>query len=122
MNEYLDWKVVNRVECIDVKIYESDKQGVRFAGGLDGLDINKIYTIRDIFIHPIIHKVCLKLNEIYRSDKYSQGFETGYLISRFRKIIDRPTDISIFEKMLTKTPEQNNKELVESELEELVNV
>lgn len=119
MSEYLDWKVGDRVEFIGFPIGFD-----RFIQKEILPVIGSVYSIRELFL--LRNKVQVRLNEIVNSKKsYTDaldGCECAFIAYAFRKLIDRPTDISIFKDMLTKTPEQNNKELVESELEELVNV
>lgn len=65
---------------------------------LDGLAKGRIYIIRGIIF---IRRVpCVFLEEIIREVEPAFGFEAPYSAARFRPIVERKTDISIFTKML----------------------
>ncbi len=61
-----------------------------------GLKQGGIYTVRDVVEY--LETPCLYLKEIIR--EFVPKVETGFSFLRFRPIVDRKTDISIFEKML----------------------
>jgi len=63
---------------------------------------NRIYTVRDFVPNSTDEEPCIRLVELVRK-KYADF--TGFRVSRFRPIIEKKTDISIFEKLLL------NKEL-----------
>lgn len=64
--------------------------------------IGAVYTVRSIHLHEIGGQT-LWLNEICRCDEAVReyGPSVGYGSYRFRPVIERKTDISIFTEMLT---------------------
>lgn len=117
MNEYLDWKVGDEVVCISHVDYNCYSM-------IDILPIIGIkYSIRRIGIDNISGVLAIQLNEIInQSQSYNNipRYECAFAVKHFRKVQKRKTDISVFKEMLNKTPSQNNKELLESELKELI--
>lgn len=101
---YLGQKVV----CIN------DTPQSPFRPCLDGLTKGNVYTIRwigDYFdIYDQTTNLCIRVEEILRllDNRYIQ--DMPYLASRFRPLIEKKTDISVFEKLLipTKTRELEN--------------
>lgn len=87
---YLDWHVGMKVVCVDARIKNT------FVARLTE---NETYTIRAMFVSPTSGKIGVRLvgiaNGIHRS-----GIERGYRASRFRPLVTRKTDISIFTAML----------------------
>ena len=73
------------------------------------LQINKIYTIREII--KFSDRYSLRLVEIVNEPRYfTNGFgEASYKIVRFKPLIEKKTDISIFTEILN----NSTKELVE---------
>lgn len=120
MSEYLNWKSGDEVVFVDENALR--KELYRYNEIMPELD--KIYTIKDIGISK--HNkdaVCLYLNEISNEtgNLYGLGFNTvGFFASAFRKVQKHKTDISIFKSMLNKSPEENNKELVESQVKDMI--
>lgn len=96
----MTFRVGQKVVCVD------DVPHGKYApwpvkGGLDGLTKGTVYTIREIGAYcgePVVW-----LNEITREivpgwEKYG---EQGFSPARFRPLVERKTDISVFMKMLT---------------------
>lgn len=68
----------------------------------------KVYTISELINLPN-RMPGLLLEEI--PDR-NCPIEPGYARERFKPVIEKKTDISIFKAMLNKTPQQNRKELL----------
>lgn len=93
----MSFHVGMKVVCIDANLHH-----YRWPtfGTLDGLTQDRVYTVRAI--GPFcMDRVCLWLDEIRRPE--TDWGEGGYRVQRFRPVVDRPTDISIFTRMLTPT-------------------
>jgi hypothetical protein len=73
------------------------------TGNMGGLRAGAVYTIRGFSLCPVDNAPTVLLEEIMREEimRYgvSQG-EAGYCISRFRPVIEKKTDISIFTRIL----------------------
>lgn len=67
-------------------------------GDLDGLMKGCIYTVREIGLIGYAGHACVRLEELRRPDKYDN--DCPYAAARFRPIVERKTDISIFARML----------------------
>lgn len=72
---------------------------------LDGLTKNAIYTIRGYagpsWLDNITHTYWLE--EIHRPINQRTFLEFGYKVTRFRPLIERKTDISVFQQLLNPT-------------------
>ncbi len=93
---YLDWKVGDKVVCINADgLAEYEEAPVR----------GQIYTIRDIAA-DWVGRVGVRLQEVRNGPHPgvvpddSGCTERGFLTSRFRKVQPRKTDISVFEAIL----------------------
>lgn len=64
----------------------------RKFGGLDDLRAGNIYTIRWIGIHK--NAVCVRVCEI--PARARRPFDLPYFADRFRPVVEKKTDISIF--------------------------
>lgn len=83
----MTFRVGQKVVCVDASGVISAKP----------LSVGPVYTIRELFDDPTYgHGVILE--EIING--ISLRGEFGYRSSRFRPVVDRKTDISIFTKML----------------------
>lgn len=75
---------------------------------LSPLTRNAVYTVRDAFIAhngmPCVRLVELPAPRV-RCFGRRELFEPGYDADRFRPVVERKTDISVFTAMLTPTPE-----------------
>lgn len=92
--------VGQKVICVDDSL--RNDPGVKYYGDLDGLTKGEIYTIRSVDIDPFDKLPVIRVFEITRSNglEYEEPYELGFYAYRFRPIIERETDISIFKKML----------------------
>lgn len=91
MTGYLDWKVGDRVVCVDARGKWARHKPIRAKG---------IYTIRAIWAHPDTGEVGVTLNEVSNDIHPTYGLERGYEARRFRKVAPRKTSIAQFEAML----------------------
>lgn len=104
---YLDWHVGMKVVCVDDEATEKyTPYSVRASAGMDGLQRNRVYTIREIGRWR--GALVVWLAEIVRpiaagEEKYG---EPGYAAARFRPTLTRKTDISIFKAMLSDTKQK----------------
>ncbi len=98
------FSVGQKVVCVNDKEFDDEAPNVIIIGDMNGLKEGNIYTIREIFIDPVWGDAEVKLEEIIRpDDSYtpSVGFyESGFHYSRFRPVVRRETDISIFKEIL----------------------
>lgn len=91
------FRVGQKVVCVDA----SSRQGYSWHD--DAPIEGAVYTVSGNFVGadgtPIIHLI-----ELRRSAEavFWYGPETGYRASRFRPIVDRKTDISVFQEILRK--------------------
>lgn len=95
-----------KVVCVDDSDRDESVPGWTLRGGMDGLRKGAIYTIRSVFISPAWRSPVVRLEEIQRlplSHYNGVAFESGYDPDRFRPVVTRKTDISIFTDMLTTT-------------------
>lgn len=102
-----NFQVGDRVVCIN-----DEKKAFRLPGmsyqedmGLDGLTSGVVYVIRDVFEHPVIAgAIMVRLVEITRPPVSNRRLhiEAGFHVGRFRPVVDRKTDISLFQAMLTR--------------------
>lgn len=94
-------------------------QKIIFVGVGNGIFLNlprrvdvpergKVYTVREVFFDDIGKRVGIRLMEIrnppepftYPPGSGLDGIEIGWVATEFRPLVERKTDISIFEKML----------------------
>lgn len=98
--------VGQKVVCINDKLGEFRLPGFKYEEKptLDGLVAGRIYTVRDVFDDPVTKQPLLRLVEIIRprgcdSRKFA-NIEAGFHAARFKPVVERKTDISIFKAML----------------------
>lgn len=95
----VQFHVGQRVVCIDAKVrFHPDE--IYIFNGME-IEEGRIYTIRDIGFdefHP--EEVVVRLVEIYREPGGDETEESGFAVDRFRPVIERKTDISIFTNIL----------------------
>jgi len=101
MSAYRDWKVGDKVVCLQTWFEPCGGYGDE-VGPVEGV----IYTIREIgYLSPSIPgKVHVRLCEIVNKARPCQVvgiWEQTFRASRFRPVQKRKTDISIFTAMLT---------------------
>jgi hypothetical protein len=84
------FRVGQKVVCVDAK------------GGIDPKPVEgTIYTIRQTLASPILGIPSVRLQELICPTETFTGQEGFFYALRFRPIVERKTDISIFTKMLT---------------------
>jgi len=92
------FRVGQKVVCVDAYsppgTYWLDEEKITEGG---------IYTIKSIF-PDFRGKIVVSLNETFRP--IIDGQLRGYRFDRFRPLVERKTDISIFKKMLNKQAEK----------------
>lgn len=85
---YCGFVVGQHVVCVDDE--STPKYGLRgylYVGGLDGLKAQRVYTLRSVFICPRHNTVCVRLQEITRSEMPGfPGEEAGFDARRFRPL------------------------------------
>jgi len=92
-----------KVVCIDDKIPEP----VASWDTLNGLTKGNIYTIRWIGMYKSTRHelhLCIRVEEIFRKPLDYYGIETPFNANRFKPLIEKKTDISIFTSMLPPVP------------------
>ena len=90
----MTFRVGMKVVCVDVSIFNAPSLGTLRKGG--------IYTIRWIGIE--LGQPCVKVVEIIRPCRTDfLAVDTPFLARRFRPVVERKTDITIFQRMLTPT-------------------
>lgn len=102
--------VGQKVVCIDASMHTDDwNAGIKRQINLDGLTKGKIYTIRNLIINegnPRLSPILIQLEEIIRRKIFNwEGIvrEAAYHSDRFKPLIEKTTDISIFQKILLDT-------------------
>lgn len=94
------FRVGQKVVCVDDAIHDEWKApGFVYVGGLDGLKKGEIYTVRAVEFDSIEVAESLVLEEIVRPTLYTLDRD-GFRASRFRPVVERKTDISIFTDIL----------------------
>jgi hypothetical protein len=76
---------------------------------------NEIYTVREIYLDPVLDVVGIRLKEIvnkrYKYENHPEPMEPGWFPADFRPI--KETSIEVFEKLLINPP----KELIKGDKE-----
>lgn len=98
MTKYLDWKVGDRVVYAPPPAF-SPPQGSKHKP----LVVGKVYSLREIILHPLTGDVGVLLAEVVNSIHPAFDTERGYYANSFRKVEPRKTDISLFTAMLNRT-------------------
>ena len=88
------FRVGQKVVCVDDTPY--------FANYPTTLEIavGRVYEIRGLYRRRNGEEL-LRLAGVYRQDALDRVGDQGFLAWRFRPVVSRPTDISVFTKMLT---------------------
>lgn len=112
MIAYLDWKVGDRVVCVD-----SCAGSPKFWDHGEAPESGTVYTLRSIYVlndEPVV-----QLEEISRSDwsRFIHGPCVGYRANRFRKVVARKTSIAIFERLLNPSDADTFRELEAEEFD-----
>lgn len=68
----------------------------------------QVYTVRSVSAFPVTGGVMLRLEEVVNAPSpYIGGiYEIGFAAERFRPVVERKTDISIFKAMLNPSDER----------------
>lgn len=90
MSSYLNWHVGMKVVCV------SKNKGLRHKPIYEG----RVYTIRKVWSHPKTGEIGVLLQEVVNEIHPIYKMERGYGARRFRPLVTRKTDISIFTAML----------------------
>lgn len=95
-----NFRVGQKVVCV------SEWKRIGGFGGEIGPIHGEVYTIREVgFLHPDFPRmVTVRLDEI--ANEVWLGFETCFAATRFRPVVQRKTDISIFKALLTPSKEK----------------
>lgn len=88
--------VGQKVVCVEDRPHMFYKRG---SPAMDGLRKDTVYTVRAVGIDPHWKTPALWLVEIVRPIRGSKT-EIGYDPRRFRPVVERKTDISIFKEIL----------------------
>lgn len=88
--------VGQKVVCID-NVPRAAPPWINYIGGMDGLTKGRIYTVREVGLISFIdgYSPCIRVAEIVRPTD-----DGPYLACRFRPVVERKTDISVFTRML----------------------
>jgi hypothetical protein len=85
------FKVGQKVVCVDIN-------GAGRYPGYTYPELKTVYTVRELFNCPRHGHLCMLLVEIINEAR--AGLEPGFGAHRFRPVVDRTTDISIFNRIL----------------------
>jgi hypothetical protein len=91
----MSFRVGQKVVCV--------KNGAAKWRGQTQARVGEIYTIRDVYVDPISGDVGIHLAEII-NPLHPCGIEYGFYAKRFRPVVSRKTDISIFHAILNGAP------------------
>lgn len=106
---YLDWKVGDRVVCVDA-------EGVHMVG--QPLKHGKVYVIRAVYLSYESQQPSVRLEGVINPIHLASGNEVGYYARRFRKVQTRKTDISCFTAILNGHRVPGCRQTAFSELQE----
>jgi hypothetical protein len=102
----MTFHVGQKVVCVDDdprSFLHAGAPGVRFSGDLNGLKKGAVYTVRAFGRYPAYPDIlCVWLEEIIRPTAFFD--EPAYVAARFRPVVERKSDISIFTAMLNRAP------------------
>lgn len=90
----MTFRIGQPVVCVDASPYY-------FARVETSLRLNAVYTVRAL--HDLYGITCVNVEEI------EGGIEHAFAATRFRPVVKRKTDISIFTKLLTPTEPERVK-------------
>lgn len=91
-----NFHVGQKVVCVDAEFQRGD-----FYDATTLPVEGTVYTVRDVF-EPVPGAICIRLDEIVNDvEDFECGMmEAGFMVRRFRPVVERKTDISIFKAML----------------------
>jgi len=98
----MTFRVGQKVVCVDAS-------GTVTRGGIEipdagELEVDRIYTVSWVGVSPISDKPAIHLKEVsarYATSHLPDWPRIPFRAERFRPVVERKTDISIFTKMLT---------------------
>ena len=102
--------VGQKVVCVNAVEKDFRKPGVQYRNGVWLLQEKEIYTIREL-LHNSHGSPTMKLVEL--ADRSVDG-DKGYNRKRFRPLVEKKTDISIFTSMLNKSVKELKQDLLET--------
>ena len=70
--------------------------------------VGRIYTVREVYVCPALGTLGLRFEEHINPVHPMYGIECGYSAERFRPVVERKTDISIFTQMLNPSKVEAN--------------
>lgn len=95
-----NFRVGQKVVCVDDKPWRGPMTGDAVEWPTKIIQRGSVYTIRESSVsHPRSPVPCVRLVEARWNDSYDAPFAAV----RFRPVVERKTDISIFQKMLDGT-------------------
>lgn len=105
-----NFQVGQKVVCVKPSPLEQRVLRMLASMGCMMPSIGQTLTIRDVYVGSFKGQpeVFLKFHEIVNPPVHCRDVfrEGGFIANRFRPVVERKTDISIFQAMLNKTPEQ----------------
>lgn len=111
---YLDWKVGDKVVCVDADPahFRPDPDLFEIVPDEFGLGLveGRVYRLSDIYVDPDFKEIMVCVEGVVRSpteDDLAVGVTNpGFDTRRFRKVQPRKTDIAIFTAMLDPSRQQ----------------
>ncbi|NTA27435.1 hypothetical protein [Allorhizobium ampelinum] len=106
------FRVGQKVVLVDDSTHSSPSSLARIEGEKRGVKYpikGKVYTVRKTVVISNTEELAILLVEIDNGEASVRfGFknEAAFLASRFRPVVERKTDISIFKALLNTTPEK----------------
>lgn len=100
MSSYLDWHVGMKVVCVDAEWHDKHPKGWPCP-----LVANAVYTVISIGVSRHLYRggsghISVQLAEVSNRSTIVNSPDIGFAAQRFRPLVTRKTDISIFTAML----------------------
>lgn len=101
----MNFHVGQKVVCIYPNEIPGDPLTVHGWQPSEALIRGATYTVRRVFVGPL-NRACVWLDEVERCFAARECFgpDVGYAACRFRPLVEKKTDTSIFTRMLTGAP------------------
>ena len=87
-------RVGAKVVCVNAAV-RPEQSGPKWTGGLDGLVVGELYTIRAVGLPTHSGDIGVYLTEIRRGVDCFLGVEAPYDLSRFRPLVEDKSDNEI---------------------------
>lgn len=99
----MNFRIGQKVVCVRKAKYPNSLHGDEIT-----VKVGVVYTIRELYAIPENGHLGLRFLEIRNEPRqYLNAFmECGFYANRFRPLVERKTDISIFTRMLTPSKEK----------------